>query len=200
MSLSFLEVLDTALSNYEVSGRTTILKNTEINTYEEGTLTNGTTSEDIPTFSWGNFKLKGNTDVTTRFELIRMNLNPGYNQYIPKYNDPGYVTHSGDYSVVKFYYVSPIPLTFSGGDIRGENGDMASAVYKICLNGESFSQSNKVLQRNQLPELSAYQIYNLMQQGTGTIYYYIIYTPYLGLNNYVFDRALIRKIAVTGGI
>lgn len=201
VSLSFLEVLDKALSNYEVSGRTTILNGTQVGSYQEDVLTNGTTITPTESFSWGKFKLKGNTDVTTRFEKIRTNPQSYlYDQYVPKYNDPGYMTHSGDYSVVKFYYVSPIPLVFSGSDIRGENGTLPSATYKICINGESFPQSNKILQRNQLPELSTQQIFNLMYQGSGIIYYYIIYTPYLGLNNYVFERALIRKIAVIGGV
>ena len=197
VSLSFLEVLPKAISSGDVSGRTTILNGTEIGTYTESTLTNGTQHEERQTFNWGNFKLKGNKYIKVKFKKIRTSPDSTLDQYVPDYIDDGYMTHSGDYSVVKFYYASPIPLEFSVLDIKGDSGTNKSAVYKICVNGESFSSSNKVLQRNQMPELTARQIEEVYG---GNVYIYIIYTPYLGLDNYVFDRALIRTIACTGGV
>lgn len=200
VSLSFIEVLDKALSNSDVSGRTTILKGTEVGVYQEAALTNGTSRESTSTFSWGNFKLKGDKTVRTSFKRIRTNSSDWLNnQYVPNYIDEGYVTYSGDYSVVKFYYASNVPLSFTGGNIRGENGSAKSAIYKICVNGESYVNSTKVLQRNQIQELTARQINDMLGSGSGVIYYYIIYTPYLGLNNYSFDRALIRTIICEGG-
>lgn len=200
VSITFMEVLSKAISNNEVSGRTTILVDTKVGTYKEATLKNGTTRSTTTTFSWGNFKLRGNSTVNTRFKLIRSNSQSEYNQYIPEYIDEGYVTYSGDYSVVKFYYASGVPLSFTGGNIKGENGTNASAIYKICLNGEAFTQSTKVLQRNYMPELTAKDIWRLQDQGSGTIYMYVIYVPYLGINTYAFDRALIRTLVCIGGI
>lgn len=196
VSISIMEVLDKAPSNTDISGQTTILSGTDVGFYEESTLTNGTTHEEHQTFSWGNFKLKGNKNVKTKFKKIRTSSDWLLNQYVPDYVDNGYVTNSGDYSVVKFYIASPIPLEFTGLDIKGDNNDGKSAVYKICINGESYSTSNKVLLRNQIPELTAGQILN---EYGGKAYYYIIYTPYVGLNTYVFERALIRSVYCDGG-
>ena len=82
-------------------------------------------------------------------------------------------------------------------DIKGEKTGEKSATYKICINGETYVQSDKVLIRNSLPELTYSKIKSM---GEGPIYYYYIYVPYVGLDAYYFDRALIRTVVCEGGV
>lgn len=198
VSLSFMEVLDKALNNYEVSGRTTILNSTRVGFVEESAITNGTYREPRTQFSWDSFRIKGSTSVRCNFKKLRTNIPEENSQYVPNYSEEGYGIGAGDYTIVKFYYASPVPLTFSGLDIKGE-GNETSMLFKICIDGESYNDSSKVLNRNYIPELTKKQI-NEETSGANTMYYYYIYVPCNGLNSYIFDRALIRTVICSGGI
>ncbi len=198
VSLSFLEVLDYAISNSDVSGRVTVLSGTEVTTYKEKPISNSSGNNNSNNgLAWGNFRLKGNSNVTSTFVKVKSSSSSSSNTlYKPAYEDEGYTSESGAYTIVKFYYVSKEPITFSGKDILGENGEKKSALYKICVGGESYASSTKELQRNQIPELTKSKING---EYHGTAYYYIIYVPYIKLDEYIFKKALIRTVVCEGG-
>ncbi len=199
VTLSFLEVLEKALSTADVSGRTTILKNTDVGYYSEALFNDRNKNRGRTTYDWSLFKLKGEKTVRTDFEKIRTDLDPQLDQFIPSYLDEGCSTGTGDFSVVRFYYVSATNIKFTGNDILGENGENKSAIYKICIDGDSYNTSTKELVRNQIPDLTRQQIQDLVTVGSDMIYYYIIYTPYLGLDRYDFSKALIRTLYCDAG-
>ena len=196
VALTFTEVRNSSPS---VSGNlftNTLLDNEKIYYVEKSTY-KALVKEDTNKFNWGEFVLKGDSYVTTTFKMYRYNSPYENSQFIPHYVDEGYNTQSGDYSIVLFYYVSNISIDFTGDDIKGEKADEKSATYKICINGETYTESNRVLIRNSLPELT----YNkIKEMGNDSIYYYYIYVPYVGLNKYYFDRAKIRTVVCEGGV
>ena len=199
VSLSFLEVLDYALSNSDVSGKMTILSGTEVGTYYEKPIKNSNKRVvDNNGISWENFKLKGSSNVHTTFKKYKKTELGKYKAlYKPAYEDEGCTYDSGSYTVVKFYYLSKDFIFFTGRDILGENGVEKSAVYKICINGESYATSTKELQRNQIPDLTGRAIED---EYNNIAYYFIIYVPYVDLEEYIFDKALIRTVVCEGGV
>ena len=199
VSLSFLEILDYALSNSDVSGKMTVLSGTEVTTYKEKPIGNSNNhSNNNNGLSWGHFKLKGSSNVSTTFKKAKSTSSTSNNTlYKPNFIDEGCSYDSGAYTVVPFYYVSKEPIVFSGKDIQGENGDKKSALYKICIDGESYPNSTKELIRNQMPELTKGTINSVYH---GIAYYYIIYAPYVRLDEYLFNKALIRTVVCEGGV
>ena len=127
VGLSFIETWDfsPSYSSGELFTNPIGLANTEL--YSEVNTSKHITREKRNVFNWGNFRLKGDSLVTTVFKMYRFNTPYENSQFVPKYNDEGYITGSGDYSVVIFYYVSNIPIEFTGDDIKGEKTDEKSA-------------------------------------------------------------------------
>lgn len=196
VSLTFVEVVDSLWSNEEIFSKSINLGSNNVGVYEERPITNSSSSgggsgESID----DQFRLRGNSIVYSSYKRVRSNPN----QYAPSYVDEGYTTNNNG-TIVKFYYISSSPISFTGNDIKGENPNGKSTTFKICIDGESYSKSTKVLNRNQLPELTATAIAEKATSGNNRLYYYYIYARYLNLDKYQFNKALIRCVICEGGL
>ena len=193
VSLTIMEVERYLKGSEEVAGSLVALGENNVGVYEAFSIINESPNKKSQGDDFTEFRLNGNALVYAKYK------NAGNNQYTPDYIDPG-CKCSSNVNVVKFYYVSPITLSFTGSDIKGENPSGKSAIYKICINGESYSKSDKVLERNVMPKLTADQIRTKSTSGINKLFYYIVYVKYNDLSNYDFDTALIRCIECEGSL
>lgn len=197
VSLSFMEVLKEALSALQVSGKTTVLQGTQSKIYAPRQEIKNSNAKNTKSTkgTFTGFSLKGSTFISTDLEKIG-------NMYRPDYTDEGYNANSGDFDIVRFTYTSTDQISFTGNDIYGENGKGKSSTYKICINGESYNNSTRVLSRNNIPTYSYEQIVKWVSEMTFSVYVYYIYVPYINLSEYLFDKAQIRtiKVKLTGVI
>ena len=197
VSLTFLEVVDSLWSNEQIFNKDIHLGANNIGVYEERPITNagGGSGRGSDSSIDDQFRLRGNSVAYSSYKRVRSNPN----QYAPSYVDEGYTTNNNG-TIVKFYYVSPSPISFTGNDIKGENPNGKSTTFKICIDGESYSKSNKVLSRNQLPEYTESTIREMSISGDNRLYYYYIYARYLNLDKYQFNKALIRCVVCEGSL
>ena len=204
VSLSIMEVLDKALSDFDVYGKTTIIGETNVKTYEPTDFIKNNTGKSgggiTKSGGFTGFSLNGSTFINTDFVLYSSSGSRASDTFRPRYEDEGYRTNSNGFTVVSFYFTSVDPISFTGSDIIGENGKGKSSTYKICINGESYNNSNRVLSRNVVPTYTRSQLTNWVAQMIFDVYIYYIYVPYVNLNEYLFDKAQIRtlKVKTTG--